>query len=95
MSLIEDTFYQSDRATAASDKPLSDDLMPSNCVWKALPVWFVCPTTDRPSTRPLSVPAYVPPVPQTHHLLHIILFLLCFLGEMGYPSYFSLEESRC
>lgn len=35
---VEYKLYQSAAATAASDKSLSDTLMPSNCLWRPLPV---------------------------------------------------------
>lgn len=57
---VEYKLHQSTTATAASDKSLSDTLMPSNCLWRPLPVCFLTWTPASPHPISLQVPSPLP-----------------------------------
>lgn len=60
---VEYKLYQSAAATAASDKSLSDTLMPSNCLWRPLPVCCLSQTPTPP--HPASPDQHCPSTPAT------------------------------
>lgn len=62
---MEYKLYQSATATAASDKSLSDTLMPSNCLWRPLPVCSPSQThaQPHPSTSQPALPFHCSSAP--------------------------------
>ena len=67
---VEYKLYQSATATAASDKSLSDTLMPSNCLWRPLPVCRLSRTPAPPHPKPFqpTLPLRAGSEPIPHYL---------------------------
>lgn len=72
------TNYQSAAATAACDKSLSNTLMPSNCLWRPLPVCCLSGTLAPPHPTP-----FKPPL--VHHF-SFALFSPLLLGGVFIPD---------
>lgn len=66
---VEYKLYQSATATAASDKSLSDTLMPSNCLWRPLPVCCLSrtPAPPHPSPFQATLPLHSSSAPCPHY----------------------------
>lgn len=60
---VEYKLNQSDTATAASDKSLSNTLMPSNCLWRPLPPCLLFNLDPHPASSQLSPTNACPPLP--------------------------------
>lgn len=63
---VEYKLYQSAAATAASDKSLSDTLMPSNCLWRPLPV-CCSPRTPSPTSSQPTLPLHSSSAPRPRY----------------------------
>lgn len=82
---VEYKLYQSAAATAASDKSLSDSLMPSNCLWRPLPVCCLSwtPTHLIPTHSNPTLPLHSSSGPHPHYCSVGIFFF--FWSQM--PSF--------